>query len=299
MHYSGRLVVSLIAGTLSAGAATIPHAVADPRPPKGMVRVPGGEFRMGTRSSFAYEGPIHPVRVRPFYLDAREVTNTQFAAFVRATSYRTVAEKEGWSGVFDRGRNTWGAVDGATWQHPEGPKSSIRGRSDYPVLQVCWFDAEAYARWAKKRLPTEAEWEFAARGGLKGQTYPWGNTLDPGGRPAANYWQGVFPQRDLTKDGFAEPAPGGKFPVNGYGLFDMAGNVWEWVADRFGADYYQHSPKANPTGPTEGKERVMRGGSYLCATNYCAGFRVAARNKNPSDTASNNIGFRCAADVPR
>lgn len=252
---------------------------------------------MGVESSFPYEGPVHTVTVKPFYLDKHEVTNAQFAAFVKATGYRTVAEKEGWSGVFDLKAKRWLPVDGADWRHPSGAKSSIQGRDSYPVMQVCWYDAVAFAKWAGKRLPTEAEWEFASRGGLAGKTYAWGSDLNPNGKYVANYWQGMFPEKDLGKDGYAGVAPVGKFPANGYGLFDMTGNVWEWVADRFSPDYFAHSPRIDPRGPKDGAENVIRGGSFLCATNFCVGFRVAARNKNTPDSATNNTGFRCAKDL--
>jgi formylglycine-generating enzyme len=276
-----------------------PRADAPPAPPEGMALIPGGTFVMGADDSpFRYERPAHPVTLRPFYLDAFEVTNRQFAAFVKDTGYVTAAEKWGWSGVFDPKSGEWSAVDGAQWRHPEGPGSSIDGKDDYPVVQVCWDDAQAYCRWAGKRLPTEAEWELAARGGLEGKQYAWGDELRPGGKLLANYWQGPFPSKDRAEDGYAGIAPVGRFPANGYGLHDMAGNVWEWVEDRFSDTYYARSPKNDPRGPGSGGERVIRGGSFLCAENFCTGYRAAARNKNTPDSATNHMGFRCAQDAP-
>ncbi len=267
-------------------------------PPEGMVHIPGGTFRMGTDSGpYPYEGPIHSVTVRPFYLDVTEVTNRQFARFVSDTGYVTVAEKWKWSGVFHPKTGKWEATEGADWRHPEGTGSSIEGKDDYPVVQVCWDDAAAYCRWAGKRLPTEAEWEFAARGGLEGKKYAWGDTREPGGKLMANFWQGSFPARDAGRDGFRGIAPVKQFPPNGYGLYDVSANVWEWVADRFSPDYYARSPETDPRGPADGEERVIRSGSFLCADNWCTGYRVAARNKNTPDSATNHMGFRCARDV--
>lgn len=280
-----------------------------------MVRIPGGTFVMGTdHTPWPFEGPAHPVTVDPFFIDAYEVTNAQFAQFVKATGYQTVAERWKWSAVFDMKTDTWSRADGADWRHPTGPKSSIAGRDSYPVVQVCYDDAQAFARWAEKRLPTEAEWEFAARGGLARKKYPWGDDLQPNGKPMANFWQGRFlipgsslapgeaPPKDRGEDGYRGVAPVGKFPPNGYGLYDMAGNVWEWVADRFSRTYYSEGPRHNPKGPgqvtpapgDEAEEFVIRGGSFLCAESYCQGYRAAARNKNTRDSATNHMGFRCA-----
>jgi formylglycine-generating enzyme len=289
----------LLASSLFLSGCDGPTRAAAP-PPAGMALIPGGSFRMGTESSFPYEGPVHEVSVSPFYLDTHEVTNAQFAAFVKATGYRTVAERLGWSGVFDpklEGSFKWKPVDGVDWRWPTGPGSSITGKEDYPVVQVCYEDAQGYARWAGKRLPTEAEWEFAARGGLDGKRYPWGDELEPGGRYMANYWQGIFPDRDLGKDGYKGIAPVGQFQPNGYGLYDMAANVWEWVQDRFSPTYYRESAPQNPAGPTTGDEYVIRGGSFLCAENWCQGYRAGARNKNTADSATEHMGFRCARDI--
>jgi formylglycine-generating enzyme required for sulfatase activity len=240
------------------------------------------------------ESPPHEVAVKSFWIDAREVTVAEFARFVEATGYRTEAERFGWSGVFNVETGEWGRVDGADWRHPEGPES--RAASDEPVCQVSWNDAAAYAKWAGKRLPTEAEWEYAARGGLAGKRYAWGDELRPGGKPVANWWQGRFPERDTGEDGFKHRAAVGSFPPNGYGLFDVAGNVWEWSADWFDAEYYARSPKANPFGPDAGTERVIRGGSWMCSENYCSNYRVSARSHATPDSGLNNLGFRCAGD---
>ena len=263
----------------------------------GMVLIQGGEFDMGATRGHPFEGPVHRVRVDNFYLDETEVTNRQFASFVEATGFVTESEKQASSGVFDPAVGEWTLVEGASWRHPEGPGSTVDGREDSPVVHISWNDADAYARWAGKRLPTEAEWEYAARGGLKDSVYPWGDQLLPDGRHRANVWQGTFPLRDELLDGFGGIAPVKRFPPNGYGLYDMAGNVWEWVQDWYDPGYYGHSPQKNPSGPSSGKERVHRGGSWMCSENYCQGYRVAARQKTTPETALNNLGFRCAANA--
>lgn len=260
--------------------------------PPGMVYIPGGTFRMGTNTGRAPEGPVHEVTVSPFWIDRHEVTVAEFARFVEATGHVTAAERDGISRRFDVETGRWEDVKGANWRHPEGPGSEADPRE--PVTQVSWHDAAAYAAWAGKRLPTEAEWEFAARGGLDQAEYAWGNDLSPGGRLMANWWQGHFPSQNLKEDGYAGRAPVGQFPPNGYGLYDITCNVWEWCADWYADDYFSRSPKLNPAGPATGKKRVVRGGSFLCSTNYCAGFRVAARNRHVPETGLNNIGFRCA-----
>jgi formylglycine-generating enzyme required for sulfatase activity len=262
-----------------------------------MKLIPGGRYRMGTDTGFEYEGPAHDVEVASFWIDEREVTNAEFAAFVASSGYVTDAERFGWSAVFDTKSGEWTRVDGANWRDPTGPESSIVGRDSYPVVQVSWNDAGAYANWAGKRLPTEAEWERAARGGLDGAEYSWGNEFSPGGRSMANTWQGTWPVADSGADGFAGLAPTGSFPANGYGLYDMTGNTWEWVADWFSEDAYRTSPSREPVGPADGTERVIRGGSFLCSEQSCMGFRVAARNKNTPDSASDNLGFRCVRDA--
>ncbi len=265
-----------------------------------MVFIEGGEFLMGTDGGYPYEGPLHRIIVDGFHLDATEVTNRQYRGFVSATGYVTESEKQGSSGIFDSATGEWSLVEGADWRHPDGPDSNLEGRDDYPVIHVSWDDAAAYAEWAGKRLPTEAEWEYAASGAGGGAgdavEYPWGDELMPEGKHAGNWWQGVFPVRDLLEDGFAATAPVKQFSATGPGLYDMGGNVWEWVADWYTPDYYRQSPTRNPTGPADGREKVHRGGSWMCSRNYCRGFRVAARQKTAPDTGLNNLGFRCAAD---
>ncbi len=260
-----------------------------------MVRIPGGRFAMGAAHGAPYEGPVHEVELGPFWLDRTEVTVAAFARFVDATGYRTDAERIGWSGVFDLAHGEWGRVDGADWRHPEGPGSTADPAE--PVVQVSWSDAARFAAWAGKRLPTEAEWERAARGGLAGKTYAWGDDLRPGGRYVANFWQGRFPARNEGADGFVRRAPVARFPPNGYGLYDVAGNVWQWVADWWDPSYYAASPTRDPRGPAAGSERVIRGGSWMCAENYCRGYRVAARSHTPPDSGLDNLGFRCARDA--
>ncbi len=263
--------------------------------PPGMVFIPGGSFVMGTGEGLPYEGPAHRVRVSAFFMDRHEVTNEEFERFVGATRYVTESEKQGFSGVFDPKKKRWTPVKGASWRRPEGPGSSLRGRRRHPVVHVSWGDAAAYARWAGKRLPTEAEWERAARGGHEGRLYSWGDELQPRGLFAANIWQGRFPEHDRGEDGFRRVAPVGRFAPNDYGLYDMAGNVWEWTADHFAPDTYERAPDGvlDPIGPPEGEEKVIRGGSWLCSASYCTGYRVAARQKTTPDSGLNNLGFRC------
>ena len=256
-----------------------------------MVYIRGGSFRMGTDDGFAFEGPAHAVAVEPFWIDKHEVTVRQFAEFVRSSNYVTEAERFGWSVTFDVGAGEWKPVEGADWRHPEGPGSTTV--ESEPVTQISYNDATAYAKWAGKRLPTEAEWEYAARGGLEGEKYAWSNELRPNGRYLANWWQGVFPQANTAEDGYAGRAPVGRFAPNGYGLYDMAGNVWEWCSDWFDEGYYRASPRSNPAGPPRGAERVIRGGSWMCSENYCQGYRVAARSHSSAESAMNNLGFRC------
>lgn len=276
---------------LAAAVVAFPAGQAAPR---GMVLIKGGAFSMGTDRGHPHDGPAHEVTVGPFWMDSREVTVAEFARFVRATGYRTEAERYGWSGVFDIKSGRWTRSDGADWRHPEGAASSTA--DEEPVTQVSWNDAVAYARWAGKRLPTEAEFEFAARGGLEGKTYAWGDELRPAGRYRANWWQGVFPRRNTGEDGFMGRAPVGRFAPNGYGLYDMAGNVWEWCLDWFEAGYYARSPRVEPKGPPTGGEKVIRGGSWMCSENYCTGYRVAARSHATPDSGLNNLGFRCVRD---
>jgi sulfatase modifying factor 1 len=308
----------------------------------GMVWIPGGDFTMGSPDSdglaHAVEKPAHPVKVGGFWMDETEVTNSQFAEFVNATNYITVAErKPDWqeikkqlppgtpkpadellqagSMVFtppDRAvplnnvRGWWSWVHGANWRHPEGPDSNIEGRDDHPVVHVCWEDAMAYAQWAGKRLPNEAEWEFAARGGLKSATFTWGDEPVSDEKPQANIWQGDFPHDNTRADGYVRTAPVKSFSPNGYGLYDMSGNVWEWCADWWRVDLYRHragkgEPVVNPTGPPRHfdprhpheQRRVTRGGSFLCHDCYCAAYRPAGRRGTAFDTGMSHIGFRC------
>jgi formylglycine-generating enzyme required for sulfatase activity len=241
------------------------------------------------------ESPSRRVDVGAFRIAAYTVTNDDFAAFVADTGYLTTAERESWSFVFGGllppdfpatraavQAPWWRQVPGATWAHPEGPVSDLAGRGDHPVVHVSWIDARVYCRWAGGRLPSETEWEFAARGGLEGRRYPWGDELTPGGRHRMNVFQGRFPERDTGDDGYVGTAPVDAFPPNGYGLHNTTGNVWEWCGDRFGAD--------------RPGERVLRGGSYLCHESYCWRYRCAARSANTADTSTGNIGFRMAAD---
>ena len=279
------------------GASREPEAAVPAGPaPEGMVLVRGGTFRMGDEDGHVPgESPAHDVTLKSFWMDRHEVTVEEFARFVEATNYKTDAERFGWSGVFDTETGDWARSDGADWRHPEGPASKARPLE--PVTHVSWDDAAAYARWAGKRLPTEAEWEFAARGGLVGKTYSWGDELRPGGKPVANWWQGSFPEQDTGEDGFRGRAPVESFPPNGYGLYDMGGNVWEWCADWFDEGYYARSPKADPKGPEAGDERVIRGGSWMCSENFCTNYRAAARSHSPPDSGLNNLGFRCVRDL--
>ena len=281
-----------------------------------MVSLQGGRFIMGSDDGLGHpadgEAPAREVEVRPFYLDACAVTNAAFQRFATATGYRTDAERYGWSFVF-KGFVTpelagpamnsplqtpwWLAVPNANWQHPEGPGSSFRRLMEHPVFHVSWNDAGAYCRWAGKRLPTEAEWELAARGGLEQSTFPWGDVLTPEGRHHCNIWQGNFPERNTAEDGFAGTCPVRAFEANAYGLFNMVGNVWEWCADWFSATYSRAGVTDNPSGPETGTARSMRGGSYLCHESYCNRYRVAARGSNTPDSSTGNLGFRCAMDA--
>jgi len=257
------------------------------------------------------EVPRHPVSLPAFALDATAVTNAAFATFVKATGYVTEAERFGSSVVFHlayrgdaadvngavAGTPWWLDVAGACWRHPEGRASDIGRRQNHPVVHVSHSDASAYAAWAGKRLPTEAEWEYAARGGLEGARYVWGDELLPRGRWMCNIFQGDFPATNTLEDGYLTTAPVKAFPANGFGLYQMAGNVWEWCADWFSADYYARSPEDDPTGPDAGQARVMRGGSYLCHDSYCNRYRVAARSATPPGSSAGNLGFRCAASL--
>jgi formylglycine-generating enzyme required for sulfatase activity len=268
---------------------------ADPASPPGMVLVPGGTFVMGSdRDAFSFEGPAHEADVAPYWLDRNEVTVAQFAAFCEATGYRTDSERLGCSGVFDPESGAWRPVAGADWRHPQGPGSSAS--AEEPVVHVSWNDACAYGCWAKKRLPTEAEFEFALRGGRSGETYPWGEELQPNGRPRANLWQGRFPGEDLGLDGFRGVAPVGSYSPDRFGLVDVTGNVWEWCADWFDPVAYARRLCDGRYEPRTGTERVLRGGSWMCSENHCRGYRCAARSHATPDSALDNVGFRCARD---
>lgn len=249
---------------------------------------------MGASDEMPDETPVHTVKINDFWMDEHEVTVAEFAQFVKATNYRTEAEKFGWSGVFNLKTGEWERVDGANWRHPEGHESEAKPNE--PVCQISWNDANEYAKWAGKRLPTEAEWEYAARGGLVGKKYAWGDDLRPHGKPVANWWQGSFPDKNTAEDGFIARAPVKSFPPNNFNLYDMAGNVWEWCADWYAPDFYERSPKENPFNNEGGAERVIRGGSWMCAENFCSNYRVAARSHATPDSGLNNLGFRCVRD---
>jgi formylglycine-generating enzyme len=314
--------------------------------PERMVWIPGGEFSMGAQDppdmdevgmkATRDSRPIHRVYVDGFWMDRTDVTNKQFSEFVRATGYVTVAERtpkaEDFPGapaenlvaggvVFTPPGHRvalndhfqwWSYVKGANWRHPSGPNSSIKGRENYPVVQVAYEDALAYAKWAGKRIPTEAEWEFAARGGLSGMPFVWGDQFRPNGKWMANTYQGTFPVKDAGEDGYAGTSPAGKFPPNGYGLSDMAGNVWQWVSDWYRPDYYADlaslgAVAQNPRGPQSPfdpdepgeRKRVMRGGSFLCTNQYCSRYMVGTRGKGEISTGTNHLGFRCVKDAPK
>ena len=260
-----------------------------------MVRLPDGQFAMGSSHSHDEDArPVHRVEIRAFWLDAVPVTNREFARFVDTTGFVSSAERRGESLVFDRTVGSWLQVSGANWRHPQGPNSSLVGKDEYPVVQVSWYDAVAFADWAGKRLPTEAEMEYAARGGLDDCAYPWGRELEPGGRHQANYWQGVFPQSDAGADGFHGLAPVGQFAPNRFALYDMAGNAWQWCADWYAQDYYGKSPAANPPGPSAGEVRVRRGGCWLSTAHLRSALRVSHRNYAQPGESASHTGFRCA-----
>ncbi len=316
-----------------------PNAGAPGPVPDGMVWIPPGTFTMGTDSDAGWpdEKPVHRVRVDGFWLDVTEVTNAQFRGFVSATGYVTTAEKAPTaeeilaqsppgtpapaaemlvpgSLVFtptdgpvplDNFAQWWSWTPGACWQHPEGPESDLAARENHPVVQVSWDDAIAYANWANKRLPTEAEWEYAARGGLDRAGYVWGNDRPSNEQPQANIWQGEFPHTNTLADGFLRTAPVKSFRPNGYGLYDMAGNVWEWCSDWYDRDAYSQTSKTgviiNPRGPERSSDslrpftsqRVQRGGSFLCNDSYCSRYRPSARHGCSPDTGMSHVGFRC------
>jgi len=334
--------VTEVRASLSSFQPTICNPLTPPpgNPPAGMVWIPGGEFSMGAGqlAGMNHVGmqatedsqPIHRVFVNGFWMDRTDVTNEQFAKFVNATGYLTVAERqpraEDFPGappenliaggvVFRRPAHPvtlnnhfqwWTYVKGANWRHPTGPASSLKGREKYPVVQIAYEDAEAYARWAGKRLPTEAEWEFAARGGLTGKLYAWGDEFRPGGKWMANTHQGRFPDEDTAEDGYDGISPVAKYPPNSYGLYDISGNVWQWTSDWYRPDYYAQlatsggvsrnpTGPANPYDPAEPSERkkAQRGGSFLCTDQYCSRYMVGTRGKGEVSTGTNHLGFRC------
>ncbi|MCX5414392.1 formylglycine-generating enzyme family protein [Streptomyces sp. NBC_00059] len=298
-------------------SGSVPAALPEPAPASGggpghdgMVLLPGGSFLMGTEDPEGFradgEGPVREVRVSAFRIDAHAVSNRGFATFVAATGHVTEAERFGWSYVFagflpaalrrgagrPDGTPWWCGVEGARWDRPEGPGSGTEGREDHPVVHVSWNDARAYARWAGARLPTEAEWEYAARGGLEQARYPWGDELTPGGEHRCNIWQGHFPTKNTEEDGYAGTAPVDAYEPNAFGLYNMAGNVWEWCQDWWGTTH-PAGRRSDPRGPGAGDAKVMRGGSYLCHRSYCNRYRVAARTRNTPDSTTGNLGFRC------
>ena len=323
---------------------TTPNTTSPPaKAPPGMAWIPGGEFSMGAQNPPDMDDvgmkatldsrPIHRVYVDAFFMDKTDVTNAQFTAFVKATGYVTVAERkpraEDYPGAppenlvagsvifappdhpvsLDDYFQWWTYVPGANWRHPLGPKSNIVGKENYPVVHVSYEDALAYAKWAGKRLPTEAEWEFAARGGLAGKPYVWGDEFRPNGKWMANTHEGHFPDKDTGEDGYSGIAPVAKFPANKYGLFDMAGNVWQWTSDWYRPDYYQQLSAAgiarNPQGPESSydpsepghSKKAQRGGSFLCTDQYCSRYIVGTRGKGDVDTGTNHLGFRCVMSL--
>jgi formylglycine-generating enzyme required for sulfatase activity len=333
LFFAIAIVACGVAYDLAGSKSARPHPA--PGEPPGMVWIPSGEFTMGTDSSWGRpeERPAHRVRIRGFWMDRTEVTNAQFREFVAATGYITTAEKApdveeimkqvppgtsrprpemlvAGSLVFtppkgavalNQPSNWWTWTPGADWRHPWGPGSNIEGLETHPVVHVSWEDARAYARWAHKRLPTEAEWEFAARGGLEGRAFVWGDDPKPGGRCMANVWQGRFPQENTKEDGYEFTAPVGSFPPNGYGLVDMAGNVWEWCADVYDPLAYRRragqalvaNPRVDAGPETPAIQRAQRGGSFLCSDTFCFRYRPSARQGCAPDTGMSHVGFRC------
>ena len=278
------------------GTATSSPATFTRELPKreGMVRLPAGHFLMGSHDDqSADQRPTHRVRIDSFWMDIHPVTNEQFAVFVAATDYATTAERRGSSRVFDPRQGQWLEVVGANWRTPLGPDDSLAGKDRYPVVHVSWHDAVAYAAWVGKTLPTEAEYEYAARAGLSDGIYPWGREEVPEGIYQANSWQGWFPEQNHKLDGYGGTSPVGSFPANAWGLHDMAGNIWCWCADWYDAEFYGKSSGNNPVGPATGSQRVRRGGSWLSSHNYEGALRVAYRGHAAADRTTNHTGFRC------
>jgi formylglycine-generating enzyme required for sulfatase activity len=268
---------------------------------------------MGSTDEWTYpddgEGPTREVELSPFLIESSCVSNDRFAEFVEATGYVTDAERFGTSFVFGgllpddfpptrgvQGATWWREVPGAEWRHPEGAGSGLKGRGNHPVVHVSWADAQGYCRWSGSRLPTEAEWEYAARGGLSGQPFPWGAELEPDGEHRMNVFQGTFPASNTGADGYLGTAPVDAFPPNPFGLYNMTGNVWEWTADWWSVEWDAGNTVADPRGPVDGTRRALRGGSYLCHHSYCRRYRVSARMANTPDSSSGNTGFRCVTD---
>lgn len=297
-----------------------PQAVVHADALSALVAIPGGVFRMGSEAPETFpadgEGLVRAVTLAPYRISAYTVTNQQFAAFIDAVGYRTEAETFGWSFVFGPhlhpdarpfvldgmvpGAPWWRGVREADWRRPTGPGSNLAGLDDHPVVHVSFNDAEAFARWAGARLPTEAEWECAARGGLDQARYPWGDELHPDGAHRSNIWQGDFPHLNIAADGYGATAPVTAFTPNGYGLFNVSGNVWEWTADWFSPTWHRPDGSAtrdNPRGPSTGTGRVVKGGSYLCHASYCNRYRVSARTQTTPDSSLGHTGFRLAADA--
>lgn len=297
-----------------AGRRTVPKQIAER-----MIRIEPGTFLMGTDSAEGFpadaEGPVRPVELSGYYIDPFTLTNEDFARFVEESGYVTEAERFGWSFVFHSfvakqhirkgvarqvgGLSWWYAVQGASWRKPEGPGSTVYKRMDHPVIHVTWNDAQAYCTWTGLRLPTEAEWEYAARGGLEQKTYAWGDDLTPNGRHMCNIFQGTFPSLNTADDGYEGTCPVRSFKPNGYGLYNVAGNVWEWCEDFWGVTHQRAEDGAivDPRGPDSGSARVIRGGSYLCHRSYCNRYRVAARTSNTPESSTGNMGFRCVAEA--
>ncbi len=337
-HTKSAVMTAIAASTSAAGQTAWIAKINNPKPPApapvGMVWIPGGQFWMGAADDHMTDArPWHRVYVDGYWMDKTDVTNNQFSRFVRATGYVTVAERtpraEDYPGalpgklipgsvVFSPPDHAvalnnqfqwWNYVPGANWRHPEGPKSDIKGRMDHPVVHIAYEDAVAYCNWAGKRLPTEAEFEFASRGGLDRKQYAWGNEFMPGGKHMANTFQGHFPDTNTSEDGYPATSPVGSYPANGYGLSDMAGNVWEWTSDWYRPDYYQTLAATgeiamNPRGPADSfdpnepgvQKRVHRGGSFLCTDQYCSRYIAGGRGKGELDTGTNHLGFRCVRD---